>query len=92
MGKCKNKWRNGRRGFSPSGNEAFDSYRNETLKRLEDEQAAFRKFMAKLRAAKDKAEFDQFMDVREARGFDEAEKPPTPPRGNDFGESTPATA
>lgn len=89
MGKCKKNWRHSRRSAS-SGNEAFDNYRDETLKRLEDEQTAFRKFMANLRAAKDKAEFDQFMDNREARGFDEPEAPATP-RGNDFG-ATPAPA
>jgi len=87
MGKCKKNWRHNGRKFSTSGNEAFDSYRDETLKRLEDEQTAFRKFMANLRAAKDKAEFDQFMNDREARGFDEPEasEAPTAPRGNDFG-------
>ncbi len=85
MGKCKNR-RHGRHRFQSTGNEAFDSYRDETLKRLEDEQASFRKFMENLRAAKDKAEFDQFMDTREARGFDEAEDvPPAPKRDSDFG-------
>ena len=34
------------------------------LKRLEDEHQAFVDFLAKLREAKDKAEFDQFMDER----------------------------
>jgi Protein of unknown function (DUF2852) len=47
-----------------SGNEAFDAYKTDTLRRLEDEQAAFEEFLARLRAAKDKAEFDQFMDDR----------------------------
>lgn len=83
MGKCKSK-RHGRHRFQTTGNEAFDSYRDETLKRLEDEQTNFRKFMENLRAAKDKAEFDQFMQSREDRGFEEAETPPAP-RGNDFG-------
>jgi hypothetical protein len=44
-----------------SGNSAFDEYREETLRRLEDEQEAFRAFLERLRKAKDKAEFDQFM-------------------------------
>ena len=44
-----------------SGNRAFDDYRAETLRRLEDEQREFREFLARLRAAKDKTEFDQFM-------------------------------
>lgn len=50
--------------FRPSGNSAFDAYRIETLRRLEDEQAAFEEFLKRLRDAKDKAEFDQFLDDR----------------------------
>ena len=48
----------------PTGNSAFDSYKMETLKRLEDEQDAFQSFLDRLREAKDKTEFDQFMDDR----------------------------
>lgn len=51
-----------------SGNAAFDAYKAETLRRLEDEQQAFEDFLARLRAARDKAEFDQFMDERARRG------------------------
>lgn len=47
-----------------SGNAAFDEYRAETLKRLEDEQREFQDFLARLRMARDKAEFDQFMADR----------------------------
>jgi hypothetical protein len=47
-----------------SGNRAFDEYREETLRRLEDEQREFQDFLVRLRAAKDKAEFDQFMAER----------------------------
>ncbi|MGO8952798.1 MAG: DUF2852 domain-containing protein [Rhodomicrobium sp.] len=47
-----------------SGNTAFDDYRTETLKRLEDEQKEFSGFLDRLRRAKDKAEFDQFMAER----------------------------
>ena len=47
-----------------SGNRAFDEYRDETLRRLEDEQKDFRDFLERLRHAKDKAEFDQFMADR----------------------------
>ncbi len=50
-----------------SGNSAFDAYREETLKRLEDEQSEFESFLEQLRHAKDKAEFDQFMDDRKSR-------------------------
>src|SRR6516165_12720932 len=46
---------------SQSGNQAFDEYRNETLRRLEDEQREFQDFLRRLRQAKDKAEFDQFI-------------------------------
>jgi Protein of unknown function (DUF2852) len=57
------KW--GGYGAAPStGNAAFDEYRNETLKRLEDEQKEFWGFLDRLRRAKDKAEFDQFMTER----------------------------
>ncbi|MCH2163033.1 MAG: DUF2852 domain-containing protein [Marinovum sp.] len=50
--------------MSPSGNSAFDAYKADTLKRLQDEQENFEAFLERLRAAKDKAEFDQFMDER----------------------------
>jgi hypothetical protein len=55
-----------------SGNHAFDEYRNETLKRLEDEQREFREFLERLRFAKDKTEFDQFMADRRDRPAPEA--------------------
>jgi hypothetical protein len=48
----------------PSGNHAFDEYKAETLRRLEDEQREFFGFLERLRHAKDKAEFDQFMAER----------------------------
>jgi len=47
-----------------TGNAAFDAYRDDTLRRLEEEQQAFEDFLDRLRRAKDKAEFDQFMDQR----------------------------
>ncbi|WP_371168906.1 DUF2852 domain-containing protein [Aliiroseovarius sp. 2305UL8-7] len=53
-----------RHGFSTSGNTAFDAYKAETLRRLMSEQEAFEAFLERLRAAKDKSEFDQFMDER----------------------------
>lgn len=58
-------WRGWRReeGAS-SGNAAFDEYRQDTLRRLEEEQRDFAAFLERLRFAKDKAEFDQFMDDR----------------------------
>jgi len=59
-----------------SGNRAFDEYRAETLRRLEDEQRDFFEFLNRLRHAKDKAEFDQFMNDRGRR----PEAPPPQPQ------------
>ena len=47
-----------------TGNAVFDAYKADTLRRLEEEQVAFEAFLQRLRDAKDKAEFDQFMDDR----------------------------
>ncbi len=58
-----------------SGNRAFDEYRAETLRRLEDEQREFQEFLVRLREAKDKAEFDQFMADRKGRA---TYTPPSP--------------
>ncbi len=55
------------RGTRSSGNAAFDEYRAETLKRLEDEQKEFVEYLERLRQAKDKQEFDQFMADRKGR-------------------------
>ena len=51
----------GRAHAQSSGNRAFDEYREETLRRLEEEERQFKEFLDRLRQAKDKAEFDQFM-------------------------------
>ncbi len=48
----------------PTGNSAFDAYKADTLRRLEEEQEKFEEFLERLREAKDKSEFDQFMDER----------------------------
>ncbi|WP_370313183.1 DUF2852 domain-containing protein [Sagittula sp.] len=58
--------------MKPSGNMAFDAYKQETLRRLEQEQEAFESFLERLREAKDKAEFDQFMSDREKRAAESA--------------------
>src|SRR5262249_5211021 len=64
MREAMGRWGGGaRRGFS-SGNRAFDEYREETLRRLEEEEREFKEFLDRLRQAKDKAEFDQFMADR----------------------------
>jgi Protein of unknown function (DUF2852) len=60
-----------------SGNHAFDEYRSETLRRLEEEQREFREFLQRLRMAKDKSEFDEFMAERRNRP---APPPPPPPQ------------
>ena len=64
------------RGFrSSSGNRAFDEHRDETLRRLEEEQREFKAFLDRLRHAKDKAEFDQFMADRGRRSEGPAYQP-----------------
>ena len=59
-----------------SGNRAFDEYRSETLRRLEEEQREFRDFLDRLRHARDKAEFDQFMSERRDRPAPATNEPP----------------
>ncbi|PJI92113.1 uncharacterized protein DUF2852 [Yoonia maricola] len=61
---CKSMTRSRRHSVRSSGNNAFDAYKAETLRRLEEEQDSFEAFLKRLRDAKDKAEFDQFMDDR----------------------------
>ena len=69
-----NPWRN-----APSrGNRAFDDYRAETLKRLEEEQREFREFLERLRFAKDRSEFDQFMNERRNRPPEQPGPQPQP--------------
>jgi hypothetical protein len=60
-------WKRGRQGahIGRTGNTAFDAYREETLKRLEEERDGFVSFLEELRSAKDRAEFDQFMAQRQ---------------------------
>ncbi|KQI69677.1 hypothetical protein AN189_04615 [Loktanella sp. 3ANDIMAR09] len=50
--------------MASSGNQAFDAYKADTLRRLQEEQDEFTAFLGRLREAKDKAEFDQFMADR----------------------------
>lgn len=72
--------RHGMSAMSTTGNSAFDAYKADTLRRLEEEQTNFESFLGRLREAKDKAEFDQFMDDRaqkaepEDTGRDSADK------------------
>ena len=53
-----------------SGNAAFDAYRAETLKRLEEEQAAFDEYVEKLRQARDAEEFERFMAEHKKKTVD----------------------
>ena len=73
---AREEWRSWKRrhrwGGPSSGNVAFDEYREETLRKLDEEQREFRDYLDKLRSAKDRAEFDQFMNERRNR-------PPAPP-------------
>jgi len=55
-----------------SGNVAFDEYRDATLRKLDEEQREFHDYLDRLRSAKDRAEFDQFMRER-------GNQPPAPP-------------
>ena len=56
-----------------TGNAAFDAYKADTLARLEEEQTNFEAFLSRLRDAKDKAEFDQFM-AEGSKNDDDAQK------------------
>jgi Protein of unknown function (DUF2852) len=56
--------RHAMRAAQPTGNRAFDSYKAEALRRLEEEQEAFEAFLQRLRTSKDKTEFDSFMEDR----------------------------
>jgi hypothetical protein len=78
-----------RMAFGTSGNTAFDSYKADTLRRLEEEQEAFESFLQRLRDAKDKSEFDSFMEDR-ARANRDADRgtgqpsDPDAPKAGDY--------
>jgi Protein of unknown function (DUF2852) len=72
-------------GPRPTGNTAFDDWRNGELARLEEErrklEAAEREFAAhieQLRRARDREQFEQFMRDRQSRGPDAGPAQPTP--------------
>ncbi|MEO0681439.1 MAG: DUF2852 domain-containing protein [Pseudomonadota bacterium] len=91
-GNRKHRWTRGK-AYQPTGNTAFDAYREETLRRLEEEQAAFEQFLIRLREAKDQSEFNAFMDERrrapaapQAQPTAPTQTPPAAPQGpTDFG-------
>jgi hypothetical protein len=70
--------------YATSGNTAFDAYKTETLRRLEEEQHSFETFLQRLRDAKDKREFDDFMEdrARTAQQGPAAPDAPPAPEGN----------
>lgn len=72
-GSCGQSRQMSRHKFRSSGNSAFDAYKADTLRRLEEEQEAFESFLQRLRDAKDKAEFDQFMEERARKSDGTAE-------------------
>jgi hypothetical protein len=51
----------------PTGNQAFDAYKHDTLTRLANEQEDFIAFLERLRQAKDRAEFDDFLKERDSK-------------------------
>jgi hypothetical protein len=60
--------RGGRSGsMGETGNRAFDEYRNDALRKLEEEAGEFRAFLERLRMARDRAEFDEYMQERRNR-------------------------
>jgi len=58
------RWGHYRGGLAQTGNRAFDEYREEALRKLEEEANDFRAFLERLRMAKDRAEFDEYMRGR----------------------------
>ena len=75
------KWRHGRNS-EPATSSAFEDYREQTLRRLEEEEREFHDYLERLRRAKDKEEFDQFMEELKNR----------PPRTDDDTPSTDETS
>ena len=72
-----------------SGNRAFDEYRAETMRRLEDEFDEFQGFLDQLRAARDKEEFDRFMNSRGST-YDAGD--PNPGKNKDSGQASEQSA
>jgi hypothetical protein len=54
-------------GLGETGNRAFDEYRADALRKLEEEASEFRAFLERLRMARDRAEFDEYMQERRTR-------------------------
>ena len=54
--------------FGGGANAAFDEYRADALKTLADDEREFQEYLERLRHAKDRVEFDQFMADRKNGG------------------------
>jgi Protein of unknown function (DUF2852) len=54
-------------GQPSSGNRAFDDYRAETLRRLEDEQREFKEFLKRLRVARDRPNSTSSLTIAASR-------------------------
>lgn len=72
-------------GMGETGNRAFDEYRADALRKLEEEASEFRAFLERLRMARDRAEFDEYMKERRNRPAGgppegQAEGPQAPPQ------------
>ena len=50
--------------FKESGHEAFDEYREQTVRRLDEEREKFRDFLEQRRKAKDREAFDRYVTER----------------------------
>jgi Protein of unknown function (DUF2852) len=72
-------------GLRETGNRAFDEYRSEALRKLEEEANEFRAFLDRLRMARDRAEFDDYMKERRNR----PSSGPTPTGPSDGPQSPP---
>jgi len=80
--KRKNSWQS-RAENAPAGNSAFEEYREATLRRLEDEEREFHDYLERLRRAKDKEEFDRFMDELKSRPARDEGEPSDPGADDD---------
>jgi predicted small metal-binding protein len=67
-----------REGLRETGNRAFDEYRAEALRKLEEEADEFRAFLERLRMARDRAEFDEYIKERRNRPAGPAQDPQAP--------------
>jgi hypothetical protein len=60
-----------RRPGANTGNATFDAHRDETLQRIDEEQAHFGSYLERLRQAKDREAFDRYMADRRGGQIDD---------------------